>query len=92
LKGSNVFGRHANNETTNHFGWGNTAKAQKVGAPREQQPAPVVRLSSVRYCSNLNQCRSRRSSAGAFRIWWYRKFRRRESRTSLSLLARRWSW
>ena len=30
LKGSNVFGRHTNNETTNRFGRGNTAKAQKV--------------------------------------------------------------
>jgi hypothetical protein len=30
LKGSNVFGRHTNNETANRFGWGNTTKAQKV--------------------------------------------------------------
>ena len=29
-KGSNVFGRHTNNETANWFGWGNTTKAQKV--------------------------------------------------------------
>ena len=40
---------------------------------------------------DLKECRSRGSSPGAFRIWWYGKFRRRESRKSFSILARKLS-
>ena len=48
LKGSNVFGRHTNNETTNRFGWGNTAKAQKVETSIEVRIAHQARLNFVR--------------------------------------------
>ena len=47
LKGSNVFGRHTNNETTNRFGWGNTAKAQKVETSIEVRIAHQARLNFV---------------------------------------------
>ena len=40
---------------------------------------------------DLKECRSRLSSPGAFRIWSYGKFRRRESRKSFSILARKLS-
>src|SRR5271166_1126125 len=54
LKGSNVFGRHTNNETTNRFGWGNTAKAQKVETSIEvrivHQAVLVQILLSVCFC------------------------------------------
>ena len=47
MKDSNVFGRHANNETTNHFGWRNTAKTQKVETSIEVRIAHQTRLNFV---------------------------------------------
>ena len=47
MKGSNVFGRHTNNETANRFGWGNTAKAQKVKTSIEVRIAHQARLNFV---------------------------------------------
>ena len=47
MKGSNVFGRHTDNETTNRFGWGNTAKAQKVETSIEVRIAHQTRLNFV---------------------------------------------
>jgi len=47
LKGSNAFGWHTNNETANRFGWGNTAKAQKVETSIEVRIAHTLRLNFV---------------------------------------------
>lgn len=47
MKGSNVFGRHTNNETTNRFGWGNPTRAQKVETSIEVRIAHQARLNFV---------------------------------------------
>ena len=47
MKDSNVFGRHTDNKTTNRFGWGNTAKAQKVETSIEVWVTHQARLNLV---------------------------------------------